>query len=326
MSSAQKLDHEAVGDTEEFFGQRALVDMGRKLHEASYQFVTPTPLTHARVNQRAAGLSARTLRDIFGWNRKFVPGFLAKDEERDLLASGIVERVGEHLITNVRWSSLKDFLLAHSAFPTTQEDSVFFGPDTYRFAQSIDRYLVSRTSPIKRAVDIGCGTGAGAMLIAAARPQSQVYAVDINPRALSFARANAAVAGLDNVQCQASNVLNDVDGNFDLIIANPPYMKDSRQRAYRHGGDSLGADLSVRIVRESLDRLNPGGSLVLYTGVAIVAGRDPFLDAVRPYIEDSSMDWRYQELDPDVFGEELLEPGYEQVERIAAIELVVTRR
>jgi methylase of polypeptide subunit release factors len=164
------------------------------------------------------------------------------------------------------------------------------------------------------------------MLIAAARPQSQVYAVDINPRALSFARANAAVAGLDNVRCQASNVLNDVDGNFDLIIANPPYMKDSRQRAYRHGGDSLGADLSVRIVRESLDRLNHGGSLVLYTGVAIVAGRDPFLDAVRPYIEDSSMDWRYQELDPDVFGEELLEPGYEQVERIAAIELVVTRR
>ncbi|MGH8462790.1 MAG: SAM-dependent methyltransferase, partial [Pseudomonas sp.] len=36
--------------------------------------------------------------------------------------------------------------------------------------------------------------------------------------------------------------------------------------------------------------------------------------------------WRYRELDPDVFGEQLSEPGYQQVERIAAVTLTVTRR
>jgi methylase of polypeptide subunit release factors len=304
----------------------ALVELAKHLHESDYRFITPTPVTHERVNQRAALTGAATLRDVFGWNRPFARGFLSDEQEHELLASGIIETQGDHLISRVRWSSLDRFLLVHSAFPTTQEDSVFFGPDTYRFAQSIQHYLSVRQAPVYRAVDIGCGTGAGAMLIAAAHPHAEVFAVDINPKALSFAKVNAAVAELDNMVCCASNVLNDLEGSFDLIVANPPYMKDSKQRAYRHGGDALGADLSTLIVRESLDRLSLGGSLVLYTGVAIVDGEDPFLESVRHQLDSLSLDWHYQELDPDVFGEELLEPGYEQVERIAAVELVVTRR
>ncbi len=120
------------------------------------------------------------------------------------------------------------------------------------------------------------------MLIAVARPQAQVHAVDINPKALHFAQTNATVAGLKNMECCHSDILSGLSGNFDLIVANPPYMKDTQRRAYRHGGDALGADLSVRILRESLDRLTPGGSLVLYTGVAMVGEHDPFSRPCRP--------------------------------------------
>ncbi|MNI89023.1 hypothetical protein D3C73_1463740 [compost metagenome] len=88
----------------------------------------------------------------------------------------------------------------------------------------------------------------------------------------------------------------------------------------------MGEALSVRIVRESLPRLHQGGSLVLYTGVAMVAGQDPFLDAVQPLLAGDAFAWRYRELDPDVFGEELLKPGYERVERIAVVALTITRR
>ena len=116
-----------------------------------------------------------------------------------------------------------------------------------------------------------------------------------------------------------------VEGQFDLIVANPPYMKDDRQRAYRHGGGVLGEQLSVRIVSESLGRLALGGSLVLYTGVAMVAGGDPFLEAVKPLLGNDAYGWTYRELDPDVFGEELDKPGYERVERIAVVALCVTR-
>jgi methylase of polypeptide subunit release factors len=150
--------------------------------------------------------------------------------------------------------------------------------------------------------------------------------VDINPGALRLSAVNAELAGLNNVAVYHSDVLGSVEGPFDLIIANPPYMNDSQQRAYRHGGGALGEGLSLRIVRESLPRLALGASLVLYTGVAMVAGHDPFLESVLPLVSGDAFGWTYRELDPDVFGEELLKPGYERVERIAVVALTVTRR
>lgn len=304
--------------------QTSLLQLGQLLKDSGYTFVTPTPLTHQRVNERPENALGETLRDAFGWNRFFESGLLNREEEGALIENGLLQYDGSRLKSAVRWSSLDGLLLVHSAFPTTAEDSVFFGPDTYRFAQSIQRHLTSNRQVIKRAIDIGCGTGAGALLIAKAETQAEVLAVDINPKALSFTEVNAELAGLNNVRCRSSNVLNDVDGEFDLIVANPPYMKDAKKRAYRHGGDSLGADLSVRIVRESIERLSVGGSLLLYTGVAIVNGEDPFLAAMHECLDNQQLDWSYRELDPDVFGEELLVPGYEVVDRIAAVELIVT--
>ncbi len=304
----------------------SLLRLGQLLKNSGYTFVTPTPLTHQRVNERPENALGETLRDAFGWNRFFESGLLNREEEGALIENGLLQYDGSRLKSAVRWSSLDGLLLVHSAFPTTAEDSVFFGPDTYRFAQSIQRHLGSNRHAIKRAVDIGCGTGAGALLIAKAETQAEVLAVDINPKALSFTEVNAELAGLNNVRCRSSNVLDDVDGEFDLIVANPPYMKDAKKRAYRHGGDALGADLSVRIVRESIERLSVGGSLLLYTGVAIVNGEDPFLAAMHECLDNQQLDWSYRELDPDVFGEELLVPGYEVVDRIAAVELIVTPR
>ena len=304
----------------------ALIEVACHLTASGYHFITPTPVTHQRVNERPANRVASTLRDVFGWSRVLPPSLLPEEEIDALLEAGILEPCGDGFKSRVRWSSLDGMLLLHSAFPTTDEDSVFLGPDTYRFAHSINLHLQTTMFPVLRAVDIGCGSGAGAMLIARARPEAQVYAVDINPKALHFAQVNSAVAGLANLECRYSNILSDVDGLFDLIIANPPYMKDPRRRAYRHGGDALGADLSVRILQESLPRLTPGGSLLLYTGVAMVGEDDPFFSAVRDQIDQPVYSWTYRELDPDVFGEELAEPGYEDVDRIAAVELIVTRR
>ena len=86
------------------------------------------------------------------------------------------------------------------------------------------------------------------------------------------------------VSAYHSDVLGSVEGQFDLIIANPPYMNDSQHRAYRDGGGALGEALSLRIVREALPRLEKAGSLVLYTGVAMVAGTDPFLESIQPLL------------------------------------------
>ncbi len=63
-----------------------------------------------------------------------------------------------------------------------------------------------------------------------------------------------------------SDLYRDLEGQFDLIMANPPYIQDDSERLYRHGGGHMGTDLSVRIVSEGLGRLTPGGKLLLYTG------------------------------------------------------------
>lgn len=150
-------------------------------------------------------------------------------------------------------------------------------------------------------------------------------ALDINPVALRFTQVNAELAGTGNVCAQHSDLLASTSGEFDLIVANPPYMQDSQKRAYRHGGERLGSELSVRIVQQAIDRLAPGGSLLLYTGSPWVDGVDLFFEHALPLIDRQGLSWTYREMDPDVFGEELDTENYAHAERIAAVVLTVTR-
>jgi len=312
-------------DATQVEADQALLQLGQRLRADGYRFTCVTPATHSRVNAREGSGQASSLRDVFGWSRPFAPGLLSNDELQLLERAQVLVPRGELLGSSVRWSSLDDLLLVHSAFPTDASDAVFFGPDSYRFAQVIHQHLQHHPMPVEHAVDIGCGSGVGALLIARAAQHAQVSAVDINPLALRYATINAALAGVSNVSIAPSDLLDGITGTFDLIVANPPYMLDRSARTYRHGGGALGAELSLRIVEQACERLTPHGTLLLYTGVAIVDGRDPLLEAVRLRLAGPQWAWVYREIDPDVFGEQLAEPGYEQVERIAAVALTVTR-
>lgn len=296
------------------------------LRAADYRFVTPTPATIARVNGRAGNRVAADLVGALGWSRPFEADMLPGAVLDALDRAGCLAREAGLLRSTVRVSSLGPDLFLHSAYPTVAADAVFFGPDTYRFVSAVERELARLPGPVERAVDIGCGAGPGGVAVAHARPGAAVTLGDVNPKALAFAEANARAAGLARIDVVESDLLHAVEGSFDLIVSNPPYLNDPLARAYRHGGGAFGEALSVRIVRTALDRLAVGGSLILYTGVAIVAGHDPFLDAVAPDLARSGAAWTYREIDPDVFGEELETENYRSVDRIAAVVLTVTRR
>ena len=300
-----------------------LLRLARAVQDTGYAFTTPTPATHARVNARPGSAWAQDLAGVFGWSRPFreallPPVVLALMREADVLVSG-----SAGLRSAVRLSSLDGLLFAHSAYPTTAADSVFFGPDTYRFTRAVLAHL-GQGGPVRRAVDIGCGAGPGAILVARERPDAEVLAVDINPSALCMTRVNAALAGVQ-VTAVDSNLLSTVPGSLDLIVSNPPYLVDPGARAYRHGGGPLGAGLSLAILDAALDRLAPGGTLLLYTGAAIVNGTDPFKTAVLAHVGGSGASWTYEELDPDVFGEELDGGAYADADRIAAVILTVKK-
>jgi len=308
----------------------ALLRLATAVRATCYRFVTVTPATHARVNARPGNAWARGLEDVFGWSRPFRPEILPPGLFDLMRRAGVAVPHGEEgggWRSSVRLSSLGGGLFLHSAYPTAESDAVFFGPDTYRFAAAVEAHLERRSSPVRRAVDICCGAGPGAILVAKARPAAEVLMGDINEAALRLARLNAALAGAGNATARRSDLLSGISGGlFDLVIANPPYLVDPTERAYRHGGGPLGAELSLKILDAALGRLAPGGTLLLYTGAAVVNGRDPFRsEAEGRLAADRGVGWTYREVDPDVFGEELDTAAYAEADRIAAVVLTVTR-
>lgn len=304
----------------------ALLRLGALLQDEGYCFTTVTPATHERVNRRPANARAECLRDVLGWSRPFGPGVLPDRVVELMDAVGVLHRHEAGWRSLVRFSSYDGELFVHSAFPTTAADAVFFGPDTYRMADAAVAHVEASARPVRRAVDIGCGTGAGAIAVAKRAPDAEVLAVDINDAALRFTRVNSALAGAGGVRAVRSDLLDGVDGSFDLIISNPPFMIDPAGRAYRDGGGDHGHQLSLAIIGAAVDRLRPGGSLVLFSGTGITGGHDPFHEAAAARLDGSGLAWAYREVDPDVYGEELDGPAYAHAERIAVVVLTATRR
>ncbi|PPC94624.1 MAG: SAM-dependent methyltransferase [Methylotenera sp.] len=349
---------------------KALLALLKSLKTLQYDFKTISPLSHLRVNTRQDHPRARpdtfsnpvtklqNLRDIFGWSRSFTEAQIdplifnlmqqakiLRREKNDIYS---ILRVSTYCYPPVQAIESVDrpdklkapnnhieetLFFLHSAYPTTTQDSVFFGPDTYRYLNLIKQVISKRDQTTsKRMVDIGCGAGPGAILMAMHFPCAEVIATDINKTALELTQVNAIFAGAHHVQVMYSDILNDVDGQFDVITANPPFLVDKEQRAYRHGGGALGAELSFKMLQAAVPRLAPGGQFILYTGVAISDGQDIFKQYVIAYLNSlqslpltgQALTWEYMELDPDIFGEELFNDVYATSDRIAAISLIVT--
>ena len=296
----------------------ALLALLEALAARGYRFVTPTPATHARVLARPDRREARSLEDVLGWSLPFAPGLLDSELLRLLREGEAVEEAGaDRLRATIRVSSLKDRLYLHSAYPTDAADSVFFGPDSYRFADLIEAELGEGAGHV---VDIGTGAGVGAIVAGRLRPDAKITMTDVNPRALRLAAINARAAGVPARGVESAD-LGGVEDPIDVALANPPYIVDETNRAYRDGGGMLGAQVSLDMARMALARLAPGGRMILYTGSAIVDGRD----ALREALEGLGARLSYREIDPDIFGEELEIAAYAGVDRIALVAAILTR-
>ena len=72
-----------------------------------------------------------------------------------------------------------------------------------------------------RVCDVGTGTGAIALALKQERPDAEVTATDVSPDALALARENA---GDTDVRFVEADLLDTVEGPFDLVVSNPPYV------------------------------------------------------------------------------------------------------
>lgn len=135
--------------------------------------------------------------------------------------------------------------------------------------------------------DLGTGSGAVALAIARERPGCQITATDICHEALAVARENAAHLDLTNVEFRRGSWLAPFhEETFDLIVSNPPYVRERDPHLDR--GD----------VRHEPRR-------------ALVAGHDG-LDAIRHIASRARKHLRSG-------GHLLLEHGYDQAESVASL-------
>jgi hypothetical protein len=304
----------------------ALAALLATLRRRDYRFVTPTPATHARVIGRGRQGRSPTLTDILGWSFPWLRDDVDAELFDLLHEAGVVSQTGDGCWRSaIRVSSLHDDLFLHSAYPTDAHDAVFFGPDSYRFADAIvaelDRKALGQGA---RILDIGTGSGVGAIVAGRACPDAAITMTDINPMAMRYATINAAGAGIP-VHGVVGYDLSGVAGQLDLILANPPYIADPAARAYRDGGGAHGSGVALAMTRMALARLAPGGRFLLYTGSAITSGEDRQFQHLSQLADQAGCKLRYREIDPDVFGEELANPAYQDVDRIAVVVAIFTR-
>lgn len=167
----------------------------------------------------------------------------------------------QHLLGTVEWGGLILRTDARALVPR---------PETEWLLQLALEALRGVSSP--RVLDVGTGTGALALGLKAARPDAAITASDLSAEALSLARENAALNGLEVTFVQADLLLG-VGGPFDLIVSNPPYLpdadRDDAQPEVRRDPDLAlyagadGLELARPLAAEAAAALAPGGTLLL---------------------------------------------------------------
>ncbi|MFN2474730.1 MAG: peptide chain release factor N(5)-glutamine methyltransferase [Chthoniobacterales bacterium] len=139
-----------------------------------------------------------------------------------------------------------------------------------------------------RVADVGTGSGVIALSLAAKLPQAEVHAVDISDDSLALARENAARLGLsERVRFRKSYLLKEVEGAFDLIVANLPYVpqtdRSTLSREVLHDpenalfGGTRGDEIIRELISAAPQHLAPGGSLALEIGIGQAEGLAAFL-------------------------------------------------
>ncbi|MCL9672765.1 16S rRNA (guanine(1207)-N(2))-methyltransferase RsmC [Citrobacter sp. MNAZ 1397] len=101
-----------------------------------------------------------------------------------------------------------------------------------------------------KVLDVGCGAGVLAAVLASHSPKVRLTLCDVSAPAIEASRATLAANGFEG-DVFASNVFSEVTGRFDMIISNPPF----------HDGLQTSLEAAQTLIRGAVRHLNSGGEL-----------------------------------------------------------------
>lgn len=139
------------------------------------------------------------------------------------------------------------------------EDVYRPGEDSYLLARHVGRLVHGEV------LDMGTGSGIQAVAAAAKPEVSRVVAVDVNPGAVRAARRRAERVGVaGKVTFVASDLFENVEGVYDWIVFNPPYLpgEGDVDESSWVGGET-GADAARRFLRDAPSHLKRRGSILM---------------------------------------------------------------
>ncbi len=172
-----------------------------------------------------------------------------------------VTRIGRRLVIKPTW---EDFTAEDEDAVVTLDPGMAFGTgthDTTRLCLEALAQLFDQ-EPLQRVLDVGTGSGILAIAAAALGAQ-QVVACDIDPQSCLVAAENTRLNGVDSRVQITGQALDELEGNFQLVLAN------------------ILAEENIRLAPQLVSRLAPGGSLIL-SGI-LVEKEQLVIDALRAF-------------------------------------------
>jgi carbamoyltransferase len=182
-------------------------------------------------------------------------GLLRSDEAGQSVAApvSIYPCSGLFLVTDHRFRHLERLRAGAAPDPV-----MYIGADSYYLSRVLTR------RPFDMALDLGTGSGIHALLLA--RQGKKVVGVDSNPRAVNFARFNALLNGIENVEFLEGDIYGPVGGErFEVIVSNPPFVPSPVKKLSFRDGGTLGDEVLSRIIAGLPAHLAEGGICQIVT-------------------------------------------------------------
>ncbi len=183
---------------------------------------------------------------------------------------GVIIPRGELFASRVDIYCVHEFLIATDhRYMIYKEDEIQENPVMYIGMDSLGLVHVAPKYLSESTLDL-C-TGSGIQAITASCYSKKVIGIDINPRAIRFARFNAQLNGVANIKFMQGNLYMPIaNEKFDTILANPPFVASPDNNLNFRDGGSNGEKVLEMIIREADLHLNDKGNLFIVTDLVDV--------------------------------------------------------